>query len=1001
MFVTPGRGGGRQAGDPRPGGHQPRHPHPAGPLVLRRLGGRRRRSSRPIRSATRWTSGIRGTRPPSRGRRSATSTASTAGSCRPAGSTGRTTWRSTPAAGPIARFWATALAGLVDIGYVKATGTSVKMYLPKTATKPEAEFEWKIPKWSNAIERDRARTYFQVYAAAAALSLRREGAGRAARRPDQDLERVHRARGGDRLRLPRGGARRAVAPRGDPEREDRELPSVSADAVERQRARRLRHPGPLRGRGAEHADLRGERAGQLQGHRHHARGAELRSVPARAASTCTWATARCWRPTTRRSSATTARRRPSGRNRERGRMPGKPSSSVGSRRSRSWSSASRPRPTPRPDAASQELVRRGDGAARRGARAHARRSCAGTARPACTIVDQLTRDDLVASVLLLHDLHPVDLETRVLGALEKTRPYLKSHGGNVELVGIDAARRGAAPDAGELPRLPVLGGDAQARHRAGDPRGGARRERHRGGGPGRRGPAARPGAAWAVGGTGGDGHDEPGRLAGRAGARPDSRRAPRPDGSRWPRGALLPGGGQPLRLRRPLPGLRSRSRHRRRWRAARSPVPRCGQAYDIVQAGRAPDRPDLHLDPFPILTRDGRTQVALPPPRVAAAAGVTMTPPDQHRGGGFEVLRRFAKARAPVERCDLCGVEVAAEHEHLIDPRSDGWPAPAAPAPCCSARQAGTRYKRVPRDVRALDELTISDAQWEALRLPIDLAFFYDSTPQGRVVACYPSPAGATESLLELETWEEIRREHPVLRRPAARRSGAAGQSGARAAPARGDCFLVPIDQCFRLVGIIRMHWKGFTGGTRGLGGDRPLLRRSPPAGPPGEAGELVPDLSFQVESAEVTPVRDGARSWRSGLRVTNASPDETIHNVVLRCQIQIEVDPAPLRAGRGERGSATCSASRSAGARRSGPCCGPTRASWCLPFTGEITDRAAGRLHLRLQPGGDQVLLRARGRGDPAGLPLQRQRLLPGRRRRRSRWRRSPGRRRRGSACR
>ena len=70
--------------------------------------------------------------------------------------------------GPIARFWATALAGLVDIGYVKSTGTSVKMYLPKTATKPEAEFEWKIPKWSNAIERDRARTYFQVYAAACA-----------------------------------------------------------------------------------------------------------------------------------------------------------------------------------------------------------------------------------------------------------------------------------------------------------------------------------------------------------------------------------------------------------------------------------------------------------------------------------------------------------------------------------------------------------------------------------------------------------------------------------------------------------------------------------------------------------------------------------------------------------------------------------------------------------------------------------------------------------------
>lgn len=70
--------------------------------------------------------------------------------------------------GPLARFWATALAGLVDIGYVKATGHSVKIYLPKTATMPEVEFEWKIPKWSNAIERDRARTYFQAYAAACA-----------------------------------------------------------------------------------------------------------------------------------------------------------------------------------------------------------------------------------------------------------------------------------------------------------------------------------------------------------------------------------------------------------------------------------------------------------------------------------------------------------------------------------------------------------------------------------------------------------------------------------------------------------------------------------------------------------------------------------------------------------------------------------------------------------------------------------------------------------------
>jgi hydrogenase large subunit len=71
--------------------------------------------------------------------------------------------------GPIARLWSTALSGLVDIGYIKATGHSVQINLPRTALKPEYSCEWKIPQWSNAIERNRARTYFQAYAAAAAL----------------------------------------------------------------------------------------------------------------------------------------------------------------------------------------------------------------------------------------------------------------------------------------------------------------------------------------------------------------------------------------------------------------------------------------------------------------------------------------------------------------------------------------------------------------------------------------------------------------------------------------------------------------------------------------------------------------------------------------------------------------------------------------------------------------------------------------------------------------
>lgn len=101
--------------------------------------------------------------------------------------------------GPIARLWATALAGKVDIGYVKATGSSVKIMLPKSSLLPETEFEWKIPQWSNAIERDRARTYFQAYAAACGLyfterALAELHADLRRKRPGEFQRRRHHAR---------------------------------------------------------------------------------------------------------------------------------------------------------------------------------------------------------------------------------------------------------------------------------------------------------------------------------------------------------------------------------------------------------------------------------------------------------------------------------------------------------------------------------------------------------------------------------------------------------------------------------------------------------------------------------------------------------------------------------------------------------------------------------------------------------------------------------------
>ena len=138
---------------------------------------------------------------------------------------------------------------------------------------------------------------------------------------------------------------------------------------------------------------------------------------------------------------------------------------------------------------------------------------------------------------------------------------------------------------------------------------------------------------------------------------------------------------------------------RRRSTGRMLACPGCGQAYDIVQAGRAAGRSDLHLEPFPH-PHPRRTHPGGP----AAAAGggrigVTMGPQDaprRRRSAAFEVLRRFAKARAPVERCDLCGLEIGAEHDHLIDPAERRLACACGACAVLFSAQAGTRYKRVP-----------------------------------------------------------------------------------------------------------------------------------------------------------------------------------------------------------------------------------------------------------------------------------------------------------------
>ena len=173
-------------------------------------------------------------------------------------------------------------------------------------------------------------------------------------------------------------------------------------------------------------------------------------------------------------------------------------------------------------------------------------------------------------------------------------------------------------------------------------------------------------------------------------------------------------------------------------------------------------------------------------------------------------LRQFVRPRSAVaERCDLCGVELAAEHRHLIEPSSRQIACACDPCAILFGNQRGAKYRRVPRRVRYLPDFRLDDAQWEGLMLPIGLAFFFRSSAAGKTVAFYPSPAGATESLLDLESWGEIVRDNPALgemeRDVEALLVNRIG--------AEREYYLAPIDECYKLVGLIRTNWRGLSGG--------------------------------------------------------------------------------------------------------------------------------------------------------------------------------------------
>jgi hypothetical protein len=163
------------------------------------------------------------------------------------------------------------------------------------------------------------------------------------------------------------------------------------------------------------------------------------------------------------------------------------------------------------------------------------------------------------------------------------------------------------------------------------------------------------------------------------------------------------------------------------------------------------------------------------------------------------------------EQCDLCAVPVAPGHRHLVDleDRRMLCACRACALLFDSSAAGGGHLRLLPTRRRRLEDFVLDDAGWNRLRIPVDMAFFFRNTAAERVSAFYPSPAGATESLLELETWTELEAANPVLTELEA---DVEALLVSRAKTMR-EHWLVPIDDCYELVGVIRTCWRGFGGG--------------------------------------------------------------------------------------------------------------------------------------------------------------------------------------------
>ena len=173
----------------------------------------------------------------------------------------------------------------------------------------------------------------------------------------------------------------------------------------------------------------------------------------------------------------------------------------------------------------------------------------------------------------------------------------------------------------------------------------------------------------------------------------------------------------------------------------------------------------------------------------------------------LRTLRRYLPGKR-VERCELCGAELPHQHSHLIDVKTRRLTCACEPCSVLFLHRGTDGLRRTGRRIRSLADFQMSDAEWEALRIPIGLAFFVKNDEE-RVTALYPGPAGPIESLLTLDAWTGIAARNPIL----ADMEPEVEALLVNRIGERRDHYLAPIDRCYELAGLIRANWRGFSGG--------------------------------------------------------------------------------------------------------------------------------------------------------------------------------------------